>query len=182
NDRLFVYFSTHGFYDPLLPTDGYLATTDCMKNKPSSRCMRLNDLETHADRALSGKKVRQVLFAVDSCFAGLGIVRKSASAPDLTQLAVPNGAFMLTAGMANQLAQIDQQLGMSTFTYFLSEGLKGKAEILGNNGVITLTELSLYVQYEVARHTDSQQIPMLGRIKGDGEMLFAPVIRQEGGR
>jgi hypothetical protein len=64
---------------------------------------------------------------------------------------------------------------MSTFTYFLSEGLTGKAQILGNNGVITLTELSLYVQYEVARHTNSQQIPMLGRMRGDGEMLFAPL-------
>jgi hypothetical protein len=174
NDRLFVYFSTHGFADHLLPADGYLATTDCRRDAPSYRCMRLNDLETHADRALNGKKVRQVLFAVDSCFAGLGIVRKSSSAPDLTQLAVPQGAFMLTAGMAHQLAQIDRQLGMSTFTHFLAEGLKGRAEILGNNGVITLTELFLYVQYEVARQTDSQQIPMLGRMKGAGEMLFAP--------
>ena len=66
------------------------------------------------------------------------------------------------------------QLGMSTFTYFLAEGLRGKADILGNNGVITLTELFLYVQYEVAKRTESNQIPMLGRMKGDGEMLFAP--------
>jgi hypothetical protein len=174
NDRLFVYFSTHGFSDPLLPADGYLATTDCRRREPSARCMRLNDLEIHADRALTGKKVRQVLFAVDSCFSGLGIVRKSADVPDLTQLAVPQGAFMLTAGMANQLAQIDPKLRMSTFTHFLSEGLKGKAEVLGNNGVITLTELFLFVQYEVARQTRSQQIPMLGRMRGDGEMLFAP--------
>lgn len=175
NDRLFIYFSTHGFADPLLPADGYLATSDCRMRQPSSRCLRLNDLQTQADRALGGKNVRQVLFAVDSCFSGLGIVRKTAAEPNLNRLAVPQGAFMLTAGMANQLAQIDPGLGMSTFTYFLAEGLKGKAAILGNDGgVITLTELFLYVQYEVARQTDSQQIPMLGRMKGDGEMLFAP--------
>jgi len=174
NDRLLVYFSTHGFADPLLPSDGYLATTDCRLQAASARCFRLNDLETHANRVLTGEKVHQVLFAVDSCFSGLGIVRKSAGAPNLARLAVPQGAFMLTAGMANQLAQIDSQLGMSTFTHFLAEGLRGKADIVGNNGVITLTELFLYVQYEVAKKTDSGQIPMLGRIKGDGEMLFSP--------
>lgn len=174
NDRIFIYFSTHGFADPLLPADGYLATTDCRLREPSSRCLRLNDLETHAERALIGKKVRQLLFAVDSCFSGLGIVRKTAGVPDLTRIAVPQGAFMLTAGMANQVAQIDPNLKMSTFTHFLAEGLRGKADILGNNGVITLTELFLYVQYEVAKQTNSGQIPMLGRIKGDGEMLFEP--------
>jgi uncharacterized caspase-like protein len=87
---------------------------------------------------------------------------------------MPQGVFMLTAGMANQLAQIDPQLGMSTFTYYLAEGLNGNADILGNNGLITLSELFVYVQYKVAERTQSKQIPMLGRIRGDGEMLFMP--------
>lgn len=174
NDRLFIYFSTHGFADPLVKSDGYLATSDCKMSQPTNRCLRLNDLETQATRALEGKKVRQVLFAVDSCFSGLGIVRKATVVPDLTKLAVPQGAFMLTAGMANQLAQIDPTLGMSTFTHFLAEGLTGKADIMGNNGVITLSELFVYVQYEVAKQTGQAQIPMLGRMKGDGEMLFSP--------
>ena len=176
DDRIFVYFSTHGFADEIVSSEGYLATSDCKMAQPTVRCLRLNDLQARViDRALDGKHARQMLIAVDSCFAGLGIVRKSSASADLTRLAVPQGAFMLTAGMAAQTAQIDPQLGMSTFTYFLSEGLKGKADVLGNNGVITLTELFLYVQYEVARRTDSQQIPMLGRMKGDGEMLFRPV-------
>jgi hypothetical protein len=136
--------------------------------------LRLNDLQTHADRALEGKQVRQVLFAVDSCFSGLGIARKSVGVTNLAQLAVPQGAFMLTAGMANQLAQIDPSLGMSTFTHFLAQGLNGEADILGNGGLITLSELFVYVQYKVAVTTQAQQIPMLGRMKGDGEMLFLP--------
>lgn len=174
DDRVFVYFSTHGFADPVLPSEGYLATTNCKLTKPTENCLRLNDLQTHADRALEGKRVRQVLFAVDSCFSGLGIVRKAVSVTNLTQLAVPQGAFMLTAGMANQLAQIDPILGGSTFTHYLAEGLRGKADILGNNGLITLSELFVYVQHKVAAQTDGQQIPMLGRIKGNGEMLFLP--------
>jgi caspase domain-containing protein len=174
DDRILVYFSTHGFPDPGKPADGYLATSDCQYQRPAVRCVRLDDLEVHSRMALESKLAKQVLFAVDSCFAGLGIVRKSVGVADLSRLAVPQGSFMLTAGMANQLAQIDPGLGMSTFTYYLAEGLNGAADILGNNGLITLSELYVYVQYKVAEKTQAQQIPMLGRIRGDGEMLFKP--------
>jgi hypothetical protein len=81
---------------------------------------------------------------------------------------------MLTAGMADQLAQIDPNLKMSTFTHYLARGLEGEANIFDKNGIISLTELFLYVQYNVAKQTDSRQIPMLGRLRGDGEMLFRP--------
>jgi len=178
NDRLLVYFSTHGFPHPTLPNEAYLATSDCQYKSPTTRCLRLNDLQLQADLALDGKQVRQILFAVDSCFSGLGIVRKSVGVPDLTRLAVPKGAFMLTAGMSNQVAQIDPKLGMSTFTHFLADGLNGGADILGNNGLITLSELFLYVQYKVAEQTQAKQIPMLGRMKGEGEMLFLPSTKQ----
>jgi hypothetical protein len=174
NDRLFIYFSTHGFPDPEDSGEGYLATSDCFQSKPLARCIKLSELEEHAKRALN-RKARQVLFAVDSCFSGLGIVRKNASTvPDLSRIAVPQGVFMLTAGMATQVAQIDPSLSMSTFTYYLSEGLRGKADIMRQGGVITLSELYLYVQYEVARKTGSKQIPMLGRMRGEGEMIFQP--------
>jgi hypothetical protein len=175
DDRLLVYLSTHGFPDPLLPSKGFLATADCTADDPRGRCFALDELAEHAQRAIDGKRVRQVLFAVDSCFSGLGVAQKSvAVTTNLNQLAVPQGVFMLTAGMANQLAQIDPQLGMSTFTHYLADGLNGNADILGNNGLITLSELFVYVQYKVAERTQSKQIPMLGRIRGDGEMLFMP--------
>ncbi|WP_160105626.1 caspase family protein [Pseudomonas izuensis] len=175
DDRIFVYFSTHGFPDPLMGSEGYLATSDCVLKKPTVGCLRLNDLSVTAERALDGKQVKQVLFAIDSCFSGLGVVRKSVAVPDLTRLAVPQGAYMLTAGMADQTAAIDRDFGMSTFTHFLSSGLSGEADILGNNGMITLSELFVYVQYKVAQRTDSKQIPMLGKMRGDGEMLFNPL-------
>ncbi len=78
---------------------------------------------------------------------------------------------MMTAGMAEQEAQMDHEIKMSTFTYFLARGLSGYGDYTGD-GVTTLTELLLYVQYEVARRTDAAQIPMLGRVTGSGEMVF----------
>jgi hypothetical protein len=40
--------------------------------------------------------------------------------------------------------------------------------------LITLSELHVYVQSRVAKHTNSEQIPMLGIMYGSGEMLFKP--------
>lgn len=174
NDRLFIYFSSHGFADKNSQADGYIATSDCQYKSPSVKCIRLADIGHQAKRALEGKKVRQVLIAVDSCFSGLGVISKAAGVPDFSRLAVAPGAYMLTAGMADQLAQIDPDLKMSTFTHFLAKGLQGDANLFDKNGIISLTELFLYTQYNVARQTDSKQIPMLGRLTGDGEMLFRP--------
>ncbi len=170
NERVLVYFSTHGFPDPLSPSDVYLATSDCTVAKPRVKCLKLSDLETDAKRVLA-LDARQVLFAIDSCFAGLGVVSKSLPRTNLTRLAAHQGAFMLTAGLPDQKAQIDQTLNMSTFTHFLAKGLDGSADLI-EDGVITMTELFLYVQYETARQTKSEQIPMMGRLLGQGEMLF----------
>jgi len=179
NDRLFVYFSSHGFPDPVVPSNGYIATSDCKLNEASARCIQLQELRNHVDRA-TARKVKQFLIAVDSCFSGLGVVVKSPSESVLSKLTHSQGAYMLTAGMADQAAAIDPELKMSTFTHFLAEGLLGKANVIQDD-VITLSELYVYVQYEVAKRTNAAQIPMLGRMFGSGEMLFRPPSLQQAG-
>lgn len=173
-DRLVIYISSHGFADPQNQTDGYVAASDCSYLSPSGACIRLADLQNAAQRALTGRSARQVLIAVDSCFAGLGVVAKAGTSPNFARLAVRPGAYMMTAGMADQQAQIDPTLQMSTFTHFFAEGLEGAAAHYDRGGVITLSDLYTYVQYNVAKKSNSQQIPMLGRLTGDGEMLFKP--------
>jgi hypothetical protein len=175
NDRLFLYFSTHGFSDPQNSADGFVATSNCSYSSPSANCIRLADLENAALRALKGRKARQFLIAVDSCFSGLGVISKSVPPPNFAMLATKPGAYMLTAGMADQTAGIDSDLGMSTFTYYLAQGLEGKAARYDRGGVITLSDLYTYVQYNVALRSQSLQIPMMGRLSGDGEMLFKPI-------
>lgn len=178
-DRILIYLSTHGVPDPNNGSEALLAGSDCFLRNPSQGCIPIRDLRYQAERLLQGKKVRQVLLAVDSCFAGLGVIRKSSGFPNYSKLATKNGAFMITAGMSDQTAQIDPELQMSTFTYFLSKGLDGQASIFDKDGVISLSELFLFTQYHVAKHTNSRQIPMLGRFFGDGEMLFKPGASNE---
>lgn len=170
NERIFIYFSTHGFPDPSSPANGFLATSDCKFRSASATCLPLSGQRQQLDEAID-RNVRQIVIAVDSCFAGLGVVVKSPPEVDLAELGRRQGIHMLTAGMEDQKALIDNELGMSTFTHFLAKGLDGEADIM-KTGVMSLTELFLYVQYAVAQRTKSSQIPMMGRIRGSGEMLF----------
>jgi hypothetical protein len=179
NDRLFIYFSTHGFADPDVPSKGYLAVSDCEYGKPSAKCIALDSMRSQLDAAI-GRNVRQIVIAVDSCFSGLGVIVKSPPVLDLSALSRRQGIYMLTAGMENQEAQIDPELKMSTFTHYLANGLQTREADFLNYGVVTLTELFLYTQFHVAERTKAAQIPMMGRIFGSGEMLFRPPTSAKG--
>ena len=168
-DRLILYFSTHGFDDKIIKSRGYIATYDCQMSEPSVNCIELSYLENLVQRAIQ-KPVKHLLILLDSCSSGLGVITKS---PDYTEIpiAMQNGSHMITAGMADQQAQMDSHLQMSTFTYFVTKGLTGEADYTKDK-VISLTELLLYVRYNVATQSQGSQTPMIGRISGPGEMIF----------
>jgi hypothetical protein len=175
NDRVIIYFSSHGFQDQFVSSQGYIACSDCIRDKPTANCISLSYLEAIVERGMA-KPLKHILIIIDSCFSGLGVISKNTKYPDIARIATVKGAHMMTAGMSEQEAQMDNQLRMSVFTYFLTQGLSHaknstNADYTGD-GIITLTELLLYVQYEVAKKTHGTQIPMLGRIEGQGEMIF----------
>lgn len=169
NDRILIYFSTHGFQDDKVKSRGYIACTDCYKNKPRLNCIELKFLEDLVKPAIH-KPVKHLLILLDACSSGLGIITKSPEYQEIS-VATTSGAHMITAGMEDQEAQIDRSLKMSTFTYFLVDGLNGMADYTNDN-MITLTELLVYIRYQVARKTGGTQTPMIGRISGTGEMIF----------
>jgi len=169
NDRVLVYFSTHGFQDKVVKSRAYLAAADCDTTKPSLSCISLKDLEDNLARA-TDLPVRHLLVVLDACSSGLGVISKSPEYKELN-VAVEPGAHMITAGMAEQEAEMDVQRQISTFTRFLTEGLDGAADYT-EDGIVTLTELLLYTRYNVAKKTNGGQTPMIGRIKGPGEIVF----------
>jgi peptidoglycan hydrolase-like protein with peptidoglycan-binding domain len=169
NDRMIVYFSTHGFQDETVKSKGYIACHDCDTKRPNINCISLDTLEDLVGNAVE-RDVRHLLVMLDTCSSGLGVISKSPEYREL-HIAVQNGTHMITAGMADQEAQMDTSLRMSTFTYYLTQGLAGKADYTGDD-VISLTELLLFVRYNVATKTSGMQTPMMGRISGAGEMIF----------
>ncbi len=169
NDRALIYFSTHGFQDKVVKSRAYLAAADCDTSRPSLNCISLKDLENNLSRAIQ-IPVRHLLVVLDTCSAGLGVITKSPEYKELN-VAVEPGAHMITAGLGNQEAEMDIQRQMSTFTYYFTKGLEGEADYT-DDSMITLTELLLYTRYNVAKKTKGAQTPMIGRLKGPGEIVF----------
>lgn len=169
NERLVIYISTHGFEDPQNKGKGYIVTTDCKAGQPASTCLGLSELDSLLEPAIY-KPVRHLLVLLDTCSSGLGVIAKSGEFYELPIAAKP-GTHMMTAGLADQNALEDPALQMSTFTYYLIEGLNGGADYTQQK-FISLSELLVYVRYMVARRTNGTQTPMLGRLNGSGEMIF----------
>ncbi len=169
NDRVIIYFSTHGFQDKIVKSKAYIAPYNCDPDRPGINCIELGDLERRMETALA-KSVKHLLVVLDACSSGLGVVAKSQEYKELT-IATEPGAHMITAGMVNQQAEMDNVEQISTFTRYLAEGLDGAADYTDDQ-VVSLTELLLYVRYEVARKTHGTQTPMIGRLDGSGEMIF----------
>jgi hypothetical protein len=83
------------------------------------------------------------------------------------------GFHILTAGMAEQEAFSNAEKTHSLFTQYFVDGILGAADFADRaDGYVSLSELVVFVRYNVAKATGGAQTPMLGRIGGYGEMLF----------
>lgn len=171
DERLLIYLSTHGFSDSLDRNKGYIVSTDCHTDQPTT-CLSLQELNSILEPVLraGNKPIRHLLILLDSCSSGLGVIAKSGRYDEFP-VAAKDGAHLITAGLADQKAEQDPNLGMSTFTYYLEKGLSGEADYT-QDGVVSLSELLVYVRYNVANRTNGRQTPMMGRLSGAGEMIF----------
>jgi len=171
-DRAILYFSGHGTSYGAM---NYLAPSDCDTKRKVDTCLSYDDLKSWIDRLMTEKEVRHLLVVLDACQAGLGLYSKSSNVTPIEQLAKYPGAHMMTAGLMDQEAQIDIQEGVSVFTQKLVNGLQGAADLIPDK-VITLSELLVYVQDQVSTQVmeryGKEQIPVMGKVKGAGEMLF----------
>jgi len=118
-------------------------------------------------------QAERVIFVVDSCYSGAGggrtilAQRSQAVLTDdfLTRLSQGKGRIILTSCRPNEVSQESDEIKHGFFTYYLLEGLKGKADITGD-GVIDLDEISLYLKRIVPEKTKGNQNPV---IKGEAE-------------
>jgi len=176
-DRLIIYLSSHGTSKH---GKGYLVSSDCTKGQESSTCVPFSIFKDISDIAKK-KKVKHLLVVVDTCYSGLGVVYKGEEKPKpINAVANKIGHHIITAGQSNQLAWMDSnsESGMSLFTKFLIKGLEGNADLTGGgnyqkDNIITLQELYNYVREEVVHSTGGNMIPFIGKIYGEGEIIFS---------
>jgi hypothetical protein len=174
-DAVVLYVSGHGTSEGL---SSFIVTTDCDSRRKTKTCITYDALRAWGDRAVAEKRAQHVLIVLDACQAGLGLYSKSGAHTPLSALATYPGVHLMTAGLMEQSAHVDVGTGVSVFTQYLAKGLGGAADA-NDDKVISLSELLSYVQNNVSRHVSERfnesQVPVMGKLKGAGEMLF-PVL------
>jgi uncharacterized caspase-like protein len=100
--------------------------------------------------------------------AGAQAQSRTLSEQFLERIAAGRGRLVFTASGPNEVALESADLGHGIFTYYVLEGLSGKADRNGD-GVVTVSELYPYVEEQVerrARAAGGRQRPLM---KGDVE-------------
>ncbi len=168
DDRVFIFYAGHGTTRKLSSGRdlGYIIPVDSDPQNVASDAIPMTELQNIAE-AIPAK---HVLFVMDSCYSGLGLMR-GGSQNFLRENARRVGRQMLTAGGADQMVSDGGPGGHSIFTWALLQGLAGKADLNGD-GFITATELAAYLSPAVA--SVSSQTPAFGSLPGSegGEFVF----------
>jgi len=162
-DMIILYFACHG-----VPEEGelYFLTYDSDPADAISSALPQSFLERLLTRNVKTNKV--IMFA-DACHSGaLGMPSLRGSRAAITNklfsaiAQAKNGVAILAASSANEFSQEDQKWGggHGVFTYYVLQGLKGKADEDGD-GLVRTEELFQFVRREVAKATKGKQNPLI---------------------
>ena len=105
---------------------------------------------------------RQLIFFLDCCYSGganggrsfdlPGIKTRATLTDDFLNSLANDARFVVTACGMNEVSLEAEEIGHGLFTYFLVEGLKGKADTDGD-GLVTMDELYSFVSDNVERES-----------------------------
>ena len=175
-DTVIIYYAGHGApeTDASSPDgDGmekYLIPYDADPQDLYTTGLPMREVETIFHR-LSAERV---IFITDSCYSGATAGRTFSTAARratlsdgfLTRLSKGKGRVVLTASRAGEVSEERDDLGHGVFTYYLLEGLQGKADMDGD-GLITVDEAYSYLSTHVPQATGQNQHPVKkGEVEG----------------
>lgn len=175
-DMVIIYYAGHGAAekDSMSPDgDGlekYLLPYDANPRDLYASALPMREIA----HILSRIRSERLIFIVDSCYSGasggrtigLAGIRANISDAFLDRIARGKGRIILTASGANEVSSEDDKLKHGVFTYFLLEGLRGKADT-DKDGLITVDEAYGYVSKHVPQATGQEQNPVKkGTVKG----------------
>jgi hypothetical protein len=183
DDRVFIYFAGHGFKrNTINGTKEYsLGVFDT--DSSFSNAIYFDEIT----KLLLFVKAKHIFIALDCCFSGFVLTRNgqeaSFSTEDSKILSESNKRHrsrdILAASGENEKTYdrfpFNGPAGLSPFTYFLVQGLQGKATLNNYKGLVTSSSLSSYVRENVQKYTNGSQIPQFGTIPGinsEGEYIF----------
>lgn len=179
-DLVIIYFAGHGAPEPGRPQNMYLLTYDSDPRALGTTAFPMWDIQTVLARYITAKRV--IVFT-DACHSGgisaefatrgLGVTETNLINQYLADLArSKEGVVVFTASAAGEVSQEYPEYGHGVFTYFLLQGLEGKADY-NNDYTITINELMQYVEEQVKRKTRGAQNPTRSQTKYDKDLTIA---------
>jgi hypothetical protein len=176
DDMVVIYFAGHGATerDAQSPDgDGlekYLLPFDADLKDLYATALPMEELSRIFNRIWA----ERLVFIADACYSGAsggrtieaGGMRASISEAFIDRIAGGKGRVIMTASGANEVSAEKDELQHGVFTYFLIEGLKGKADI-DRDGLVTVDEAYNYVSKHVPAATAQEQHPVKkGTVEG----------------
>jgi hypothetical protein len=182
-DMVIIYFAGHGACekDVMSPDkDGlekYILPYDADPRDLYGSALPMSEISRIFNRIRS----ERLIFIADACYSGasggrtisLTGMRANISDTFLDRIATGKGRVILTASGANEVSGEDDELRHGVFTYFLLEGLRGKADT-DRDSIITVDEVYRYVSREVPRATGQEQHPVKKGIV-EGQLILGVV-------
>lgn len=172
DDRVLIFYAGHG-ERRTLPTGeqrGYLVPADAEAGAWHTY-IKLEDVVEAGDAC----RAKHVFYLLDACYSGLAVSRAGVEPTPYETTMLTNRARMaLTAGTAREAVSDKGPGGHSPFTWYVLQGLRGEAA-QKESGVVTGSDLILYVKNEVGRHFGEQQTPDFGKLPGHesgGDFIF----------
>ena len=156
-----LFMAGHGITDPkqrfyYLPVDG------------DPKNLRSTAIAKSDIRDIVGSLAGKSLMFLDACHSGRGIdTRRTRGAADITAIvndlaSAENGVVMFASSTGRELSEEDDAWQNGAFTEALLEGLKGKADY-SKDGVISISELDLWLSERVKALTKKRQHPVMQR-------------------
>ena len=184
NDMVIIFFAGHGATerDATSPDgDGlekYLLPYDTDPADLYTTAMPMGEV----GRILNRIRSERLVFIADSCYSGasggrtVSVTSTRANIADgyLERVAGGRGRVIITASSANEVSVEKDELQHGVFTYYLLEGLRGKADT-DRDSMVTVDEAYRYVSDQVPQATGQEQHPVRkGSVEGN---LVLSIVR-----
>jgi len=153
DDTVVLFLSGHG--DNSSGRDYYFLSHDAQEqdsqdsNWNPKTVIKWRELQNVLENTIA----RQRVLLVDTCYSG------AAFNPRLINDATAKSIVVLSATDGKTVGQEQEKLGHGIFTYALLKGLQGKADLLGDDKIITIKELDTYLEFAIPQVSDGFQIP-----------------------
>lgn len=186
-DTLLFYFSGHGLSDGY--GGRYFGTTDISAKSPDKIGVSYDYLMNQMERSNALKRIA----ILDCCYSGAAhpdVTSKVAGDPDreteklgredLKIFEKSQGVCVLASSLSNKLSYFIEDKKMSTFTYYITEGLKGTKESVDEEGYVTPQKLEEYAFSQMLKSDPKMQRPINNfSISGKIALAFHEGLRQK---